>query len=234
MEVELEDYQFVATKEEEEMEGMEFEDLLNNDNRRSKNDDPATDSVAFHHNPIHDAESLWWICVMALFKMRVVLADGAKLDNTNFAEQMYTASQIFPTVSANLKRQNFLKTNRFFEDCMETLHPSLSKIAKILRLIRKKLLSIYRDAEKDLPERISSAYNYRNLNNIAALFKDGMDEAQGMELEDFPQEWFNELHWNESRVQGFKRRSTDQSDARRYSKTRRYVNHDMNLYFLYF
>ena len=75
VEVELEDYQFVATKEEEEMEGMEFEDLLNNDNHRSKNDDPATDSVAFHHNPIHDAESLWWICVMALFKMRVVLAD---------------------------------------------------------------------------------------------------------------------------------------------------------------
>lgn len=232
MEVEAENFLFASTAEGGNGKRLEFEDLSKEDNAVDDGFllqavDAADIEVPFHHNPIHDAESLWWICVMTLFKKRVVLADGTKLDNTNFAEQMYTASEIFSSISANLKRMTFLLSDMVFVECMGTLHPFLSKIANTLYLIRRELLLMYKKVEKNSPGRLSSRYDYNGLINIAVLFKAGIKEARGMRLETFPQEWIDELHWNNSGFQGIKCTCTDQSETGCYSKTRRYVKPDM-------
>ena len=183
------------------------------------------DSVrVFHHNPIHDEESLWWICVEAVFRNQVSI-NGIVLDQTNFFEQWESVSKLFPHGPA---RGAFLFDHHYV--FMRTLHPQLKGVGNVLSATRKFLVQTYEDAETALDgEMVPFFYSGDQLLPLADLYAEGESMAKGMMLGQFPKEWFLEYvgqqHSLEDTRKGsisLKRKSDDPSE-RGSKKVSRYA-----------
>ena len=157
----------------------------------------------FHHNPLHDFESLWWICVEKLFKHQVVLTiveENGEVKNVElvkkdqFMQQWKVASEIFSSAILNRKRLNFLKDDAVFYECTSTLSPELVGVLDILGQIRQQLVACYVVAEADYPNISQDAFEIRHLTFLSDLFSAAIKAAEGFALKDFPKEWIEEFY----------------------------------------
>lgn len=154
----------------------------------------------FYHNPLHDIESLWWICVGKLFRHQVIttiieegeIKEVELVKKEDFRRQWQVASQIFPSAESNRKRVHFLKYDSVFRDCMSTLSPQLAGISDLLRQIREQLISCYTLAEASYPHISEDAFKIEKLTAFSRLFAKAFMEAKQFTLRDFPDEWIRE------------------------------------------
>ena len=141
----------------------------------------------FHHNPTHDEESLWWICIEAMFRNPVAINNVA-LDPTSFLEQWESVSKLSPHGPAC---GAFLLDHHYV--FMRTLHPQLKSVGNVLSAIRKFLVRTYEDAETALDGEIDPFfYNGDQLLPLADIYAERESMAKGMMLGQFLKEWFLE------------------------------------------
>ena len=144
---------------------------------------------AFYHNPIHDAESLWWICVEKVLTKQVLIDDVPLVDETRFKLQWLTASHIFPSASEAYRRESFLRNKTVFNECMGVLNPRMAGVVGTLDAIREQLISMYEATEAKAPDITGEGYSQAHLYRLVYLFVDLASVAKGMELMDFDEKW---------------------------------------------
>ena len=144
---------------------------------------------AFYHNPIHDAESLWWICVEKVLTKQILINGEPIVDEARFREQWRTATDIFPSVEEAKRREEFLHNEDVFNECMATLDPRMAGVVKALGEIRSQLLSMYETAEATAPVISCDGFDGKRLYALVDMFANLVSEAEGMMLEDFDEGW---------------------------------------------
>jgi hypothetical protein len=147
----------------------------------------------FFHNPLHDAESVWWGCVELLFKRRVESSSIPELQQQY--KEKYTglsavASDIFPDQPSLGTRNEFLVDLLRHDEIMSHLPPSLTNISNILSTIRDYLVNCYVGAEQADDGTIrAEVYEPEEMSKFADLLIDARPLARGMNLTTFPKEW---------------------------------------------
>ena len=144
---------------------------------------------AFYHNPIHDVESLWWICVEKVLTKQVLIDGEPIVDEARFKEQWRTAANIFPSDLGAKSRTTFLHSKYFFNECMATLEPRMAGVVKALGKIRSQLLAMFEMVEATAPVISCDGFNGKRLYTLVGMFGDLTSEAKGMTLQDFEESW---------------------------------------------
>lgn len=165
-------------------------------------DDGDLTKKVFYHNPLHDLESLWWICFGKLFCHQVVstvVEDGKVkevelVEKEQFMRQWQIYSEIFPSAISNRKRINFLKDDAVFRECISTLSPQLSGVLNVLSAVREELVDYYLMVEADYPNISEEVFKTMELTELSTLFASAIQFADGLTLKDFPEEWINEYN----------------------------------------
>ena len=144
---------------------------------------------AFYHNPIHDAESLWWICVEKVLTKQILIDGEPIVDEERFKKQWRTAANIFPSVEEAKKRKAFLRNEDVFNACMATLEPRMAGVVKALGEFRIQLKSVYEMAEATAPVISCDGFAGERLYELVGICADLVSEAKGMVLQDFEEDW---------------------------------------------
>lgn len=181
------------------------------DERTPTSDNSDDSPKAFYHNPIHDAESLWWVCVEKVLTKQVLLDGETLVDRERFTAQWFVASTIFPSVNGSKRRESFLRTKATFYDCMGALHPKMTAIVALLDRIRRQLVLMYETTEAKAPLITGEGYSQEHLYTLVNLFLRLASAARGMMLADFPENWISEeVAFNGTKRKSNKRKRTDE------------------------
>jgi hypothetical protein len=182
----------------------------------------------FFHNPIHDAESVWWGCIELLFKRRVDCSSLPELQQQYM--EMYAGlknarSRIFPDEPSLGSRQAFLRDSYCHKEIMSRLPPALRDIGANLSAIRHLLASYYTNAESKSTIR-SEAYALQEMSRFASLILDTRPYASGMKLTAFPKEWNTQDspspgEKNTTQRAGLKRKASEPPDGSRKARRAR-------------
>ena len=156
-----------------------------NNKREEHEAHTETGPTRFIHNPLHDVESLWWICVKRVFNYQVTLDDDNITGAALLARQRETASRIFPCIRTADKRAAFLCSKEVHDECMSALHPRLKAIGDILSRIREELVKLYTEAEADIQNIREYSCDQESLLVLTDLFDDGIDAAESLESNEF-------------------------------------------------
>ena len=155
----------------------------------SRNDESQTMSdvapPAFYHNPIHDVESLRWICVEKVFTKQVLVNGEPLVDEARFKDQWYAASNIFLSANEARLRERFLRTKAIFSKCTATLNPRRMGVVDAFNNTREELVSMYEATEAKAPRITSDGYADKTLFRLVRLFTNLETAARGMEITDF-------------------------------------------------
>ena len=177
---------------------------------------------AFYHNPIHDAESLWWICVEKLLTKQVLIDGVPLVDEARFKLQWLTASHLFPGINEAYRRESFLHNKYVFDECMGILDPRMAGVVDALDAIRDQLISMYEATEAKAPFIIGDGYCSKALFKLVELFVNLASAAKGMGLREFDETWIKEATgYNGTYGTDVKRKRTDDSEIVHGPLTRR-------------
>lgn len=95
----------------------------------------------FHHNPLHDLESIFWIAAYFLFKI-----DGRGAEAAAIARQQKATRELFYD---KLQRSSCIHDSTHFIRLVRNLHPSVQPAGFCLDAWRSELVSTFHFAEKD-------------------------------------------------------------------------------------
>ena len=171
-------------------------DIRPGSGRESPDEDTTNHNVeprAFYHNPIHDAESLWWVCVEKVLTKQILIDGEPIVDKARFKEQWLTAANIFPSVEEAGRRNAFLRNEDVFNECMATLDPRMAGIVKALGKIRTQLRLMYEKAEATSPVISCDGFNKKRLYVLVERFAELASAANGMTLQDFEEGWIKDV-----------------------------------------
>ena len=159
-----------------------------NNKREEHEAHTETGPTRFIHNPLHDVESLWWICVKRVFNYQVTVDEDDATGAALLVRQRETASRIFPCIRTADKRAAFMCSKEVHDECMSALHPRLKAIGDILSRIREELVKLYTKAEADIQNIREYSCDQESLLVLTDLFDDGIDAAESFESEEFERE----------------------------------------------
>jgi hypothetical protein len=151
----------------------------------------------FFHNPLHDAESVWWGCVELLFKRRIECSTMPELEQQykeKYRAMMNTASKIFPDNPADGARISFLTSDVIHDELMSTLPPALVEFGNFLTDYCDNLVAHYRQVEQTPDGSIrKEEYGLQRMSKFAKLIDIALPLTRGSKLRSFPREWYAEL-----------------------------------------
>jgi hypothetical protein len=183
---------------------------------------------SFFHNPLHDAESIWWGCVELLFTRRVECSSMPELQQQykeKYADLSAAASNIFPDGPSLGTRHEFLVDLLRHDEIMSHLPPSLTNISNILSMIRDYLVLCYVEAEQTDDGIIrAEVYELEEMSRFADFLVDARLLARGMKLTTFPKHaGFTEDSPLSEKVNitqraGSKRKASESPDSSRKTK----------------
>lgn len=116
----------------------------------AKPDQPVPEQPAFRYNPLHDVESLWWLCTYFVFNKAVILVNGVEpsMDpelKGNYSMQLQYASRLFWTQQF---REWAMTRPGDFKDEVIHLHAVVRPAGYLLDTMRYRLQNQYRSIEE--------------------------------------------------------------------------------------
>ncbi|KAF9803466.1 hypothetical protein IEO21_09685 [Rhodonia placenta] len=113
-------------------------------------DQPVPEQPAFRYNPLHDVESLWWLCTYFVFNKAVILVNGVEpsMDpelKGNYSKQLQYASRLFWTQQF---REWAMTRPGDFKDEVIHLHAVVRPAGYLLDRMRYRLQNQYRSIEE--------------------------------------------------------------------------------------
>lgn len=109
---------------------------------------PPSEVVTFRHNPLHDAESIWWMAVY-LIATRVVDKPDPQWDAS---EQMKQLDKPFPRSFRTSIRRDFFQQSTELRNVFRSLEPRLVVAYPYLNELRKIISAAFRDSQNGLPD----------------------------------------------------------------------------------
>ena len=100
----------------------------------------------FHHNPLHDMESLWWLAVYFLFHREVISGSESKKPQSedDLRAQHNNARRLFED---KVERSKALWKQGQFKSYVESLHGDVYKVGRSLDRARRTLVKAYETLE---------------------------------------------------------------------------------------
>jgi hypothetical protein len=184
--------------------------------------EPGGHEQHFFHNPLHDAESVWWGCIELLFKRRVEYSSLPELQQQymeKYAGLQNASSSIFPDEPSLGSRQVFLSDRLRYREIMSHLPPSLKRIGDYFSKIRDHLVFCYAEAEQTDDGTIcAEVYRIQVMFKFASLLMDTRPLARGKKLAAFPKEWNTQVspspgEKNATQRAGPKRKASNSPDS---------------------
>lgn len=130
----------------------------------------------FHHNPLHDLESIFWIAAYFLFK-----AGGRGAEAAAIARQQKATRELFYDKN---QRSSCIHDSTHFIRVVRNLHPSVQPAGFCLDAWRSELVDTFHSAEKDclritytVADRLHESL-FRALHRIAKLITESHDHPQ--------------------------------------------------------
>lgn len=109
-------------------------------------------AVAFRFGPLHDLESVWWICVY--FVLDKEIHDGDEVYPVSGEQRAWSDLLFYGENSESDRYEAFSRTS-IFEQVMASLHPSLANIGDALNGLRETLVTAHEMAAGTLGESLA-------------------------------------------------------------------------------
>lgn len=105
--------------------------------------------IVFRHNPLHDAESIWWLVLFGICKREVL---PPTTDEWTPKEQIIQLDGIFPSIPNATKRRDFFNEEDSIRGFLNKLDNRLADAKEHVILMNFALIRAFRLAEKGLPD----------------------------------------------------------------------------------
>ncbi|KAJ3748344.1 hypothetical protein DFH05DRAFT_1472306 [Lentinula detonsa] len=114
---------------------------------------PLEDAVPFHHNPLHDLESVWWIIIYILF-----FNDHEESLSPAPEARQHQMERLFDGQLENMARFTFLKDPHGLREAKQYLCSNFCDALDLLENFRTYLKTAYRKSEKTYPQEIDHTH----------------------------------------------------------------------------